>query len=302
MESQPRIVVDVALDRGLVSELIGRRGQTVCIVIDILRATSTLCALLDGGCSEVLIAESIARARAARALDDRHLLAGEVRAVAPIGFDFGNSPVEMSQRDLRGRTVVFATTNGTGALEACAGSRAVYAGAFCNATAVCSRAVDDVSAGPAHRSSDEAHLDASPSHATESATESTDAPPQTDILIVCAGRGGAPAYDDTICAGYLVQVIERVTRVAGYSLILREGARIALRTAQGALRDCAIRDALEDSDAARSVKRAGLDTDLDWCARVDSTEVVPAMAGFLHKTGLHVMVPATPKHENLTQQ
>src|SRR5581483_5165906 len=104
----------------------------------VIRATTTLTVLLDGGCARVLVADGIPAGRTfAAASPGAYLLAGEVGGLRPPGFDFGNSPVELASADLNGRAVVFSTTNGTRALHACRGAGAILAGALRNAQAVC---------------------------------------------------------------------------------------------------------------------------------------------------------------------
>ena len=89
------------------------------IVIDVLRATTTITAALAAGAREVLpVAEvTTALALAAQPREPRAVLGGERRGVQIEGFDFGNSPREYTPASVGGRTVIFTTTNGTQAME-----------------------------------------------------------------------------------------------------------------------------------------------------------------------------------------
>ena len=111
------------------------RGGAV-IVIDVLRATTSLAAVFAGGAVEVVVCGSLRAARGAAAALERAgarpLLFGETRSRRPKGFDFGNSPVELSRAVLRGRTLVCATTNGTRAFLSVREAGAVFAGALVN--------------------------------------------------------------------------------------------------------------------------------------------------------------------------
>jgi phosphosulfolactate phosphohydrolase-like enzyme len=98
------------------------------------------------------------------------------------------------------------------------------------------------------------------------------------VVIVCSGRGGLPAYDDTLCAGTIAEHVRTCLRDASPPEWLGEGARIALAVAAEA-RQHGIRAALGASDAGRAVGEVGLEEDLDWCAEVDATDVVPRVAG-----------------------
>jgi len=114
-------------------------SNTVCVVFDILRATSTIVTALARGAESVLPVASIAEALACRSTDPSVLLAGErdgLRITAAISggvdFDLGNSPEEYTAERVRGRRIVTTTTNGTRALAACRKARHVFAAAFLN--------------------------------------------------------------------------------------------------------------------------------------------------------------------------
>ena len=292
---QPTLLVDVALAPSLLPIAVATRRRTICIVVDVIRATTTLCVQFERGCRRVYVAGGIERARsAARELAHEAtasarpapLLAGEVRSVAPPGFDHGNSPAEFGGLDLTGREVVFATTNGTRALHACAGSAATLAGSLRNATAVAGSAValagqltaPSLAFGVDLASSGEEVLAAlsGDEQASEAGLRSADAAGAT-IAIVCAGRGERPAYDDTLCAGCLVERIERAASERGRPVALAEGAHIAAAVwAEAAPRG--LRAALAESEAAQAIVAIGLERDLDWCAALDACDLLPAVA------------------------
>ena len=112
-------MIDVALTR---AEL---RSAGVVVVIDVLRATSTITQALAAGYAKVLCTDSVERAALMRAPD--RVLAGEQRCVMPAGFDHGNSPREAMH--CHGRELILATTNGTPTIVAAArrGSRVLLA-------------------------------------------------------------------------------------------------------------------------------------------------------------------------------
>jgi 2-phosphosulfolactate phosphatase len=109
------------------------------IVVDTLRATTTIATLFAGGISELWVASTIEQARRLAAEHDA-LLLGEVGGLPPEGFDFGNSPVELAAADLSVKRAVLFTTNGTKALCGLASQGVTYAGALVNATAVAAAA------------------------------------------------------------------------------------------------------------------------------------------------------------------
>ena len=144
----------------------------VGVVVDVLRATSTIAQALASGWPRVLCAPGIDEARAVRDQLGEGLLGGERNAVRIEGFDVGASPREF----VEGGEVplVFSTTNGTRAiLTAAASCDRVYLGSLLN-------------------------LDAVAAAARESGE---------DVAIVCAGFQGAFALDDAYCAGRIVQLL-----------------------------------------------------------------------------------------------
>ena len=110
------------------------------IVVDVLRATTTIAALFGAGLDNLLIVDDIDIARQ-RARTDGRLLFGEVNGLPPAGFDFGNSPAEAGDAPVAGREAVLFTTNGTKALRRLAGRGALFAGALVNLTALANAAI-----------------------------------------------------------------------------------------------------------------------------------------------------------------
>lgn len=149
-------------------------GRTV-FVIDVLRATTTVCAALANGARACIPVGSIEDAmRLAQTLERREvLLAGERGAVRIDGFDLGNSPLEMTEATVRSKTVIMTTTNGTEALLAASLGAAVYLAAAVNLSAAAARAREVL--------------------------RETD-----DLLVLCAGREGEFGLDDAYTAGRLL--------------------------------------------------------------------------------------------------
>jgi 2-phosphosulfolactate phosphatase len=115
-----------------------------------------------------------------------------------------------------------------------------------------------------------------------------------DIVVVCSGRGGQPALDDTLCAGYLVRQLVDFATEAGVRTLVREPARIALATLAHAERSISLHEALADSNAARAVEAIGLSADLDLCADVDATDIVPVVSGHAGAADLPNLLRITP--------
>jgi len=229
------------LDIAFLPNLVASPANTVCIVVDVLRASSTIVTLFERGCPQVLLAASVPEGRRL-AREGGHLLAGERNGLPPTDFDLGNSPAELQEMDLAGRTVVLTTSNGTAALRKVAGARAVMVGCFMNARACCGAAL-------------ELARDAG-----------------ADLTVVCAGRRRRFALDDATCAGYLVATIAAMD---GSRSDLTDAARCALRLWRSY--DDPL-PAFRDSATGRRVLEIGHAEDLALCARMNVSQVVPRLA------------------------
>lgn len=144
----------------------------VGIVVDVLRATSTIAQALASGYRRVLCCAEIEEARALREEIPDSLVGGERKAVRIEGFDVGASPREFLEP--RAETLILSTTNGTRAiLETAKRCEEVLLGSLLNLAAV------------------------------------ADAAEGRDTIVVCAGFQGAFAIDDAYCAGRIVQLLDR---------------------------------------------------------------------------------------------
>src|SRR6266700_2700000 len=119
--------------------------ETVCVVFDVLRATSTMITALANGAEAIYPVSEIEEALELRRRNPEILLAGEregfrIEASAANGtvFEFGNSPREFTRNRVLGRTIATTTTNGTRALRGCLDGRAslILIGAFLNLNAI----------------------------------------------------------------------------------------------------------------------------------------------------------------------
>lgn len=232
----PRISV------AFVRSLVVPQPNDVCIAIDVLRATTTLAVLFGRACGGVWLAGDVDAARRIGQASGR-LICGEQGGLPPPGFHFGNSPIELGQVDLAGREVVFATTNGTGTLRACAAGRHVFAGAFVNATAVVQTAQRSLEA-----LGDEGGR----------------------LLIACAGTRGEFGLEDAACGGLMVRLAQRSWPDAELD-DAAEAARRLYESLGGPL------EAVRASSHARGLVELGLGEDVLFCGQVDVTGVVPEL-------------------------
>ena len=218
-------------------ELAGR----AVVVIDLLRATSTIVAAIANGAKAVVPAATSEEAvrMTANLERDGFILAGERRALKIEGFGLGNSPGEMTPEAVAGKTVFLATTNGTPALVAAQGGDPVLVGAAVNFSALVERCRELFNA-------------------------------KGELVIICAGRERQFAMEDAYTAGRLVKAVKPRRKVE-----LNDAARVALALTStyddwGA--------ALKDSAAARQLIELEFGADVEFCADQDRFGVVPVYA------------------------
>lgn len=108
----------------------------IAVIIDVLRASTTMAWALAAGATGIVPCASIDEARAAAAARPGSLLGGERGGVRIEGFDLGNSPAEYTTAAVGGKVVVFTTTNGTRALKRSLQAERVVVGALANLSAV----------------------------------------------------------------------------------------------------------------------------------------------------------------------
>jgi 2-phosphosulfolactate phosphatase len=231
------------IDVALVPSEAGAWSNTVCIVIDELRASSTITTILDRGCSRLYVTAGL---QTARRLAREHggLLAGERHGYAPPGFDFDNSPAAISRGDVRGRVVVLSTSNGTRVLSRLRDTPATLVGCLLNARACAEAAVALAGASGAR------------------------------VGVVCAGTLGRFALDDAVAAGVLVKRIVEAAKVHNLDHDVTEAASAAIR-----LRESYpdLLTPLQNSVAGRLLARLGVHDDAPFCARVDVSTTVPIL-------------------------
>ena len=212
----------------------------VVVVIDVLRASTTIAVALANGARTVIPFESaeeaITRSKAFERGD--YKLAGERRNLMIPGFDLGNSPREYTREVVDGKTILFTTTNGTGALIAAQPAREVLVGAFVNFTVV--------------------------SAMVRAAARAT-----SDIAILAAGSERHFSLEDAVCAGRFVRAIRRGLA----DVALNDGAQASLQLEKRYGNDLA--RLFEDSSHGRTLAEAGFADDLAVCGVLDAHPVVP---------------------------
>lgn len=223
----------------------------VYIVIDVVRATTTLTVLFDSHIERVFAANTLEQAQQAAQRYPSRLLAGERHALPLPGFNYGNSPAQFADLDLTGRELILTTTNGTRAFHACPAQSVRLAGCFYNAHAVTAHAL----ALARKRGS--------------------------NVNIICAAESNYFALDDATCAGYLAMELRRQQPDITISDDVYAGIALYTMYAPPKLADVA--------NSARSIRNAGLERDLEYCMNIDGSSAIPMVVGVEEETGLLIL-------------
>jgi 2-phosphosulfolactate phosphatase len=205
------------------------------VVVDVIRATSSIVTAFAHGCHTIFPAESVSDAQALKAAHPQALLCGERDGRRIEGFALGNSPREFTADAVGGQELILATSNGTRTLRAVNAGRSVAIGAPMNRAAVAVWLSER----------------------------------DTDALVVCSGFEGIFSLEDAVCAGGIVD------RAAELGMALGDGAQacqVLWRRYAGDLPGLLARTAW-----GQHIISIGLGPDLEVCARLDMTDVVPVL-------------------------
>jgi 2-phosphosulfolactate phosphatase len=226
--------LDVAFTPAEVKGAIGRR---VVVVIDVLRATSTMVEALVNGARSILPVAGVDEAvRKADELGrETVLLCGERDAVPIRGFQLGNSPLEFTREVVVGKILVMTTTNGTSALLAATAGSSCLAGSLLNARAVARRLVE---------------LDG-------------------DALLMCSGREGRFALEDALCAGRIARYVRELRGSVSGNDALRATLRLSRSTPS--------LETLVRTAAGRRLDEIGRRDDIAFCAQENRYDAVPVL-------------------------
>lgn len=214
------------------------RGKTV-VVIDVLRASSTIITALKNGAKEIIPVEDMAAAgKMAQNLDPRrYLLCGERDGEKIEGYHLGNSPFEYEEEIVKGKTLILNTTNGTKAISKSALAKKVIVASFLNLDAV----------------------------VEELKTTSG------EIILACAGWKSRLSLEDSLCAGLIIK------KLTGGFLPenSRDGARMAFVLSEKY--EDKIQQVLESSNHARRLQLLGYEADVAYCSQLSITNVLPIL-------------------------
>jgi 2-phosphosulfolactate phosphatase len=222
------------------------------VVIDVLRATTTIIHALEAGAREVVPCLEIedAQALAAKMQEGEYVLGGERGGLPIPGFHLGNTPTDYTPQSVGGKTVIFTTTNGTRAMMQCRQAARVFLGAFVNAAAVVERLAG-----------------------------------QGQVHLLCSGSGGEETRDDVLLAGLLVTRLLRrgaaKDPLNSHAAAARDDWTAAFPSlpaaGDGPIAPESLSAELRKGRAGQRLVRIGLQADILTASQIDRFRSVPKM-------------------------
>lgn len=209
----------------------------IIVVIDVLRATSAICAAFHNGVEGLIPVATIEEARAYQ--EKGYYVGAERKGQIVEGFDFGNSPYSYLKPELKGKTVVLSTTNGTKSIHIAKDAGQVVIGSLSNLEVLCE------------------WLEKQDKH----------------ILCLCSGWQNKFNLEDTICAG---AILEHLLNSGGYHS--SEDASIAAKYLYLSAKDN-IFGYLKASSHRRRLKNLNLNEDIKYCLTPNQAPVIPVLNG-----------------------
>jgi 2-phosphosulfolactate phosphatase len=231
--------IDLSFSAGQFDDLQLRDKNVV--VLDVLRASSTITVALNNGAREIIPVASIESAVkiSGSLFGEVTLRGGERNGKTIEGFNLGNSPLEYSETAVKGKSIIYCTSNGSVAIARSRYARTLIVGSFLNLTAVVDFIRDE----------------------------------NKDFLFICAGRINTIGYfslEDAVCAGMMIQ---KLMKFESLELILSDSAKAALALYKSFGRS--ILKMLKTCEHGKYLIEIGFTDDLKICAAVDSVPVLP---------------------------
>jgi 2-phosphosulfolactate phosphatase len=242
MTAVTKINAEVFFSPAQVDELLLRDKNVV--VIDILRASTTIAAALNNGAREIIPVPSIESAVkiSGSLFGDVTIRGGERHGKIIEGFNLGNSPTEYTEEIVKGKSIIYCTTNGSLAITKGRHAKNLVVGSFANATKV---------AEFIHELSE-------------------------DFSILCAGQLNNFCIEDSVCAGMILNKIQQLLK---NSLCIDDSASASISLYK--VYSKSLLKMIEQSAHGKYLAEIGYGDDLKICASVDSIPVVPILSGNL---------------------
>ncbi len=239
--------IDLSLSASQFDEL-QMRDKNI-IVIDVLRASTTVTVAINNGAREIIPVASIESAVkiSGSLFGEVTLRGGERNGKMIEGFNLGNSPLEYNEVAVKGKSIIYCTTNGSVAMSKSRYARSLAVASFVNISAVVQYMHEE----------------------------------NKDFLLICAGRAnsiGNFSLEDVVCAGMILQKLSTVESII---LELSDSAKAAIALYKSFGRS--ILKMLKNTEHGKYLIEIGFAEDLKICAAIDSTSALPVLTGTVIK-------------------
>lgn len=220
-------------------------GKTT-VVIDVLRASTTIITALLNGAKEVVPVATVEFAVKVSGgmFGGQTLLCGERNTRKIEGFALGNSPIDYTADIVENKSIVFYTTNGSKAIVKAKFSKNLFIGSFINLKAIAEKIIEL----------------------------------NGDIEILCAGNNNLFSMEDTVCAGRLIEELKAIDN----KIELSDSARAALALSKTFGKN--ILKMLQETEHGKLLLENGYDEDLILCSNLNSVNIIPVLNGNVLKT------------------
>lgn len=216
--------------------------DAIVVVIDILRATSSICTAFHNGTDKIIPVADIETAKYYKSKG--YLVAAERDGYVLDFADFGNSPFNFTSERVKGKTIVYSTTNGTGIIELASSSYMTVIGSFLNITALAKWLKGQ----------------------------------ERDILLFCAGWKNRFNLEDSVCAGAIAEIMIK----SGHYTTVCDSTLAAIDLWKLAKDD--MTSYIEKAAQRARLRSKGLDDCIGFCLTKDFTDVIPVVSGGVLKS------------------
>jgi 2-phosphosulfolactate phosphatase len=224
-----------------------RQAEGITVVVDIFRASSAICTAIHNGVREVIPVASIHDAKR-YSDDDDVIIAAERGGEVVDGFKYGNSPLSyLNNPEVKDKTLVLTTTNGTQAIDAAKNDGDLVIGSFCNLQVLTEWLIGE----------------------------------NQDVMILCAGWKNRLNLEDSLFAGAVVDGLIS----SGFDYDIDSDAAIIARLLYTSSKDD-MGKFLENSSHRNRLKNLNLEKDIDYCLCLNTCPVVPKLVGGVLKNAI----------------
>jgi 2-phosphosulfolactate phosphatase len=205
------------------------------VVLDVLRATSAICTAMEYGVGQIIPVATLEEARSFK--EQGHIVAAERGGQIVEGFDMGNSPYSYMDPNLKGKTVVLTTTNGTKAINMAKDKSTVVVGALNNLDALCAWLIDQ----------------------------------ERDVLVLGSGWKDKFNLEDTICGGAIADLC-----LDSGKFYADEDSTVAAKFLSRSSRDNMF-SFLKASSHRRRLRKLNLNEDVKYCLTPNNCTAIPIL-------------------------